>query len=61
MNLTHIEDVLKNLPALDILEVTGLDGDPVVLVESLRDFIEENQESIEAALVTNGLTEEGDE
>lgn len=61
MNLTYIENILKQLQPLDVLEVTGLDGDAELLVESLADFIEDNMDDIRDQLIANGHMEEDDE
>jgi hypothetical protein len=60
MNLTYIEATLQNLQPLEILEALKLDQDSSVLVESLADYIEENQDDIKKQLIEDGVISEGD-
>jgi hypothetical protein len=61
MNLTYIEATLQNLQPLEILEALKLDQDSSVLVESLADYIEENQDDIKEQLIEDGIISEGDD
>ena len=60
MTLSNIENILKKLSPLEVIEMCGIDDDSEGLVYALSDHIEEFQDDIKDRLEENGLIDEED-